>query len=364
MFIKLTPEETVEENLQDLGGGGTYRCREMCPNDKGQFVLGRQRTIAIDGPRKELTQFPSAAATGDDKATVTVEPGTDVTQLANAETQRILLERLLASERGGPTTDWAAILPAVMTPLLTFIQAMMNQRPQQPDPVDLVAKIATIFKENTSPASNLKDQVETMEGILGLKQMAKELEAESGPEDPLMALLQANVPKVVGMMEAQAGKQPATTPAPVAEIPATTGGDPVWARFLVAKKPQLIAMARDGKDPTICADSLLELMLPVAFRGQLAEFMQRPDAVQLVFQYIPELKSYEQWTVDFMNRLFENLFGVAEVVEDEPHGEEVSETVELGADSVEVEEGDPLHSGSGWMNPMPPAPSQEVTPEE
>lgn len=322
-FYKLLPEESTTDRLFELGGGGLYRCRENVPTGSGGFVLKRQRTVRIEGDRKEIST--PVAQKGDGEQPVPV--GVDATQLANAETQRALLISFLEREQQRPEvkqTDWGPVVIAVLPAFLKYlIDSKSNVQPA-PDPAALVDKVASVLRGNTSSTTATKEHLEMMMSFLDLKIAAKELTAEpAGGEtgDPVMDTILANVPKVIGLMESQKGATPMTAPptstgAPVAGLPATTGEAPVWGTWLLSHKQSFIAMARDGKNPEICADSLLELILPVVLRGQLAEFMQQPDALATTLKYIPELQQYEQWTVDFLNRLFENLFGGAEVVEE------------------------------------------------
>lgn len=367
---RLSPAEAREEVLKERGGGGTYNCREMVRNpDTGQFHWGRQRTIYIEGPSFMWKDGPQVSAGGvasvplpgpavaEGKVTpndVLTAAMLDIMRAgregaeANATATARLLDSVSANlNKGGETPRWVETLIPLLVPLVERIAAPAPAV----NPMEMMLAGMKLAREMGSPVTSLKEQFEAMEAMLDLKLRAKELEAgaEGGTPstgDPLLDIVQQNLPRVlefIGQLKAQPG---APSPAPVsrglppgvgvvvpqATIPPTPAGEtPMWMLHLNNLRKPLLSFAQAGKDPQMVAEHVLELMLPTNIRGDLTAFLlQGEPALAQFLTFAPEFQPYQAWVADVMDTMLAILHPEEPEGEPEPGGAEPSEAEPSG----------------------------------
>jgi hypothetical protein len=342
-LYRLDRDECTDEELQRLSGGGHYVCREKNPNAQGMFVWGRQRTIKIAGAPREPQEPESVkrhTATGVVADTNGATPGTQPTtqsildggllQLFSAqaevskqgsEVMQLLMTKLMTEKK----TEWGPVIVALVPLVQSWISRPQEERP---DPLAMVTAIATMVKENVTPASDLKSQLEVMNDFMDLK-----TSMQPDPPDAL-ASLAGVVPKIIEIManDQKAGR-PSTpqsvnaaltggTPTPT---PAT--GAPVIQQMLTKFAPRLVGWASAGKDPDVQASVLLELV-PEKYHGHIRELLGHEDAAEQVFTMVPQLRQFEQWSNDFFGSLTDYFYPEDETGEPEVGDVEVREVGE------------------------------------
>lgn len=348
-LYRLDREECTDEEIQRLSGGGYYVCREKELNSVGQFVWGAQRTIKIAGPPREPTEPESVkkhAAAGVSPAAAAVAPPGErpstqsildggLLQLFSAQAEvskqgsemmQLLMTKMMTERK----TEWAPVLVALVPLVKSFIERPAEERP---DPLAMVTAVAAIVKDNITPASDLKSQLEVMNDFMDLK-----TSMQPEPQDPLSSLASV-VPKIVEIManDQKAGRKSTsenvtarlggdtTTGTPATPQPAT--GAPVIQQMLVKFKPRLMQWASAGKDPDVQAAVLLELV-PPQYHGHIRELLGNDNADEQVFAMVPELRNFKTWAEEFFGALTEFFYPDDDGQVDEDDAAEVEEVDE------------------------------------
>ncbi len=340
-LFRLDRDECTDEELQRLSGGGHYVCREKIPNAVGQFVWGRQRTIKIGGAPREPQEPASMklhtttgvqpdangeAPPGERPTTQSILDG-GLLQLFSAQAEvskqgsemmQLLMTKMMTEKK----TEWGPVVVALVPLLQSYID---RPREERPDPLAMVTAVAAIVKENVTPASDLKSQLEVMNDFMDLKTSMQ-------PEPPdALSSLAGVVPKIVEIMANDQAAGRKSTPASVnAQLgggtppaaPTASTGAPVIQQMLVKFAPRLVGWASAGKDPDIQAAVLLELV-PEKYHGHIRELLGHEDAAEQVFAMVPQLKPFEQWATDFFGALTDYFYPEDEPGDEEPTVEEV-----------------------------------------
>lgn len=348
---RLEPMQATEEMLAEYGGGGKYLIQEKVPAEVGGFQWGRQRTLIIDGERKYFKGFPSygkapasppSPVPGStvlaipDKVTmndVNIASMVDFLKMSRELTQSQIDSIRQMNQRQTPSWDLEKLiavgLPLLKELLISLRPAAPPPPPLPPDPFVLMERMAQLVKdsilptppEKQDPVEAMQRNIEMMEGLVGLKLSMKELAGDKEEPDLLTEVTKENLPRVLNLMEAEmarrrAGSAPTSAPTTRPRLPASTGPAPEaavsttetgmapWQQLLQARRKNLFAMARDGKDPQICALAMLELQIPASYSGMVREFVQQDDALQLVLATLPELAPYQQWVADFLDAAY------------------------------------------------------------
>lgn len=362
---RLTPAEAREEVLKERGGGGTFQCKEMVRNpDTGAFQYGRQRTITVEGP-SWAWRDPAPSVQGVQAAMPTPEVATaegkmtpnDVLTAAmldvlragrdGAEAQTRATTALIESvTKKGGTPEW---LPAVIGALAPLLERLLNP-PATANPTEMMLAGMKMARELSNPATSLKEQFAAMEAMLDLKMKARDLEEGTGgmasTGDPLLDMVQTNLPRVlevIGQLKQPTGApSPAPVPrslppgvgviAPPVPTSAPGGASPVWLLHLNNLRKPLLSFAKVGKDPMLVAEHVLEFMLPENVKGDLRAFLAQGDvALNQFLSFAPEFQPYAQWTAEVMTGMVEILHpadedwppeggGGPRLVEEEPPG--------------------------------------------
>jgi hypothetical protein len=320
-------------------------CREKNPNAQGMFVWGRQRTIKIAGAPREPQEPASVkrhTATGvvTDVNGATPTPGERPTtqsildggllQLFSAqaevskqgsEVMQLLMTKLMTEKK----TEWGPVIVALVPLVQSWISRPQEERP---DPLAMVTAIATMVKENVTPASDLKSQLEVMNDFMDLT-----TSMQPDPPDALSSLAGV-VPKIVEIManDQKAGRS--STPQSVnaaltggTPTPTPATGAPVIQQMLARFAPRLVGWASAGKDPDVQASVLLELV-PEKYHGHIRELLGHEDAAEQVFTMVPQLRQFEQWSNDFFGSLTDYFYPEDETGEPEVGDVEVAEVTD------------------------------------
>ena len=339
-LYRLDRDECTDEELQRLSGGGHYVCREKNPNAQGMFVWGRQRTIKIAGAPREpqepesvkrhtatgVTADANGATPGERPTTQSILDG-GLLQLFSAQAEvskqgsemmQLLMTKMMTERK----TEWGPVVVALVPLLQSYID---RPREERPDPLAMVTAVAAIVKENVTPASDLKSQLEVMNDFMDLK-----TSMQPEPADPL-ASLAGVVPKIVEIManDQKAGRP--STPASVnaaltggTPTPTPATGAPVIQQMLAKFAPRLLSWASAGKDPDVQAAVLLELV-PEKYHGHIRELLGHENAAEQVFAMVPQLRQFEAWSNEFFGALTDYFYPEDETGEPDVEDVEVEE---------------------------------------
>ena len=340
-LFKLLPEEATEEEVQRLAGGGTYTCREKGRNDDGVMVFGKNRTIEIGGPPRE-PKVPKGMAeelqpTGSPPGVVVESRGkTTLDDVLTGGILRLFTSQAEASETQAkmyqamamrPQMDWTELMKAVAPLLLT----LLAKKDDGPNPMEMVTQIAAMVKDSSSPTTQFKDMLETVDSVFSIKE-----QAAGPPADPLTALA-GTLPKILEIISSEQktkGRMPTKEEVQrrlAAPSPAAAGGQmPVYQALLKKFTPMMVRWAREGKDPGLMGEFLFN-SIPEKYHGAVREFLLREDAEELVYQTAPDLRAFPQWTQDCFGTLAE-AFGITEEEEEEEEKPDV--IFEVGSDGV------------------------------
>lgn len=358
LMYKLMPEEATDVEIQRLSGGGKYMTREQVRNDAGQMVFGRQRSIVVSGPPLDAVmprsysqqqgpaqQQPEIGTRGQPGAT-----GTQPQDILSAGMIQLFdgMQRLNATQAEAyrsmanqTPTEWGPIALALAPVIIAWIKA--SSKDTAPDPMALVEKVASLMKANTSPTESFKDMLETVDTVFDIKERS-----QGPPADPLTSLTSL-LPQILEAIsvEQKAGR-PATTEAVRARLGIASPGDkqtgdkppppPMYRQMLDRFRPMLLQWARAGKDPALMGDWLVN-MIPEKYHGHLREFLLRDDAEELVYQAIPDLRQFEQWTADCFGQMADT-FNPPTAEELEEEARERDDALDEEAREIEEQPGD------------------------
>lgn len=332
---KVAPHEATEEYLQGRWGGGEFMLQERKRDASGSYVYGRTRTVHIAGPYKPITL--AAVATPGDAGAVpasgagTAPPGVSANEALNAALVGQVIELLKATREQRPTIEWGPILASLTTLVTTLITAFVN-RPKDDSSTKLVEMMMERFnalaeqvtKVQQSPASPthnaIADAVGAIKELLEVKDMIEGGGKTADPEAAMFNAIPVLLEKMTGAGAASSGKPPALPPG---GRPPVDPNVPLWQRFLLAQKRNLLRSATMGVDPAFAAEVALQYM-PQDIVGVVREFLLKPDHAELAMQTIPELRNFEAWVRQFFQEVHTGFFA-----EEAGEGEEEEEEEEI-----------------------------------
>lgn len=332
-LYRLAPEESSEERIAELSGGGIYDCRVKRKNPAGQYVWGPQRRVEIAGPEREppvTIQRPASQAPTPPAPTSRVEEAADgsvgpthaltagIIDLfkASRETTALLVESMRA-QASRPSVDWAVVIPALVPLFVKMIERPTPVAPTESpadSTINLVTKVAELLKANTGPAASMKDQLETMDAYLGLRERVADIKAAAG-DDPASVedIVKDNLGKFLDIIQQEQSRRGQRPASPQKERKAVAAGEqravemPGWQRALMPFRKQMFSLARAGKDPERTAE-FLTMVASDAQKGIVREFLAQGDvALEQFFIFMPEMKQYEQWTSEFFGVVADEL---------------------------------------------------------
>jgi len=320
---RLDPDASMEDISRELGGG-TFSLRERKRDpDTGRWGIGMQRVVEVEGSPKvyvppssptELAVPGSAAPTSESGGGSQSIGFNDImtggllnmfTTMGKAgEMQMLAMQKMMDR----PRTDWGPIFVA-LAPVFQAVVQRANQPEKEPiNVLEVMEKVLPLVQQPT-PTTGFKDMIETMTALEGFKQTLSEGGGGGDDADPVKIAM-ANVPRLLQIIEneqaARKGVMPTAKQLQEAvqrdALPAGDGGLDKAKRWLKQFSLTMIRWAQEAKDPEAMAESTLDL-IPTQFHGTLSEFLGREDAEQLVYEVVPQLGPYKQWTTDFFNAL-------------------------------------------------------------
>lgn len=336
----LAPHEASEQTIQDVRGGGTYLCKELVPDEeKGIRVVGRQRTIEVEGPPKVLTeermgklsrykelqgvaggqqqqqqatQIPTVATQiGDAMATgmTAIVQSMQNQNKAQAEFMQVMLAQIQANANRAPM-DWGAIITAVV-PLVQSMVEGRKETGQSVGPTDVMnmgLELAKVVQDAQSKRSSISEIVTAINEMMDLKDRV------SGPPedaDPVMYLARTQLPKIIEYITSQTrrGHTPTADEVQRRFLPEGThvGGDGMWAQ-IKQWESSLAGFASRGVSAEEIADHIMHTT-PQEIKAALRNLLSRDDAAEQVFARLPALRSHQEWTTRLFGRLEHHFFG-------------------------------------------------------
>lgn len=252
------------EGIKEQYGGGRYRARIL--DEDQHYVKGGSFAFAIDGRFKR----PSAEVPGP-------SPSAPPPSSASAPESTALGE-----------------LKEVVRQQGDMMIRLMEKMSSQPDPLSMVLKVAEVMKPNAGPSQSMD-----LAGMFGLfstiftkgMELGQNATGEGGYVPvlkelgaPLLGMLTERLQKGEAALE-KVNKSGITTVAP----PKAT-----LDSFIKIYMPQLLMLARMGKDPELYADVMLD-QVPDIWVEELVGRVQQPDFVDKLKALYPDIVPHEAW---------------------------------------------------------------------
>lgn len=366
-LFRLAPHEATEEYIQELAGGGTFRCIEMVVVD-GSPQFGRQRTLVIGGePKKVVTVPDGAGRTGTPTVTPTptsvvqgMDGGVNVgqimaaglldffkaSQVANQAAVQAIKE--IGSSRREERSFWT---PEVVIAMAALAEKVLNRPQKELDLLGVIEQVTNMVRSNTNPSASFKDTIEVMNEVLDLKERTR---PEEG--DPLTSLIGENASKLIDIIatatrekgrapteqEVRAvaartvqGQLPPAIPAqqsPQGEQAVIPENAPVWQRVVATYEKQLVRLAQTDKDPVVLANFALQMLSPPARAGMREFLAYGEDSLTALFGQFPALAQQRAWVTEFFSAMYEHFFGGS----DEEETEEGSDNEDESGDENDI----------------------------
>lgn len=260
--------------VQKMFGGGRWSFR--LKGERGKKHLG-SRMVEIEGPIKGK----GAPA-----------PAEDERSFAETvlDTQHLLIEQLKEMQRGpprelegqNPINTAMSIVAAFQTVMAPYQEALLKQK-------------------GGGGSFDFDKLVGIFESGVRLGEMA------SPPaQDPMQAVLAGYLPGVLGAIS---GNQPPTTPDPVEVLknppdgtPMETAGQPQrppWDILIGPYLPAIFKWAREGKNPELRAEFVVDELTPQAESIVLEQLRRGPAFFSEFMILHPEARPWEEWLAAF-----------------------------------------------------------------
>lgn len=328
LLYRLSTAEATEERVAELSGGGEYVVREKVPGDQGGYVYGRQTSFNVGGaPRVPASSTPAPANTPADTEVGThgvpraagdvITAGIlDFLKMSSeharsmAEANRNAMAEMMRLREPKSNIDTVALVTAIGGILGPILVEMVKNKRDDGKQMDMMLRMMEAAKQSSSPMSALKESVEAMATMLGLKEEFAGLGGKKDDDDDkLLALVVDAIPKLLAKKaELDTGTPPPTDAAPKS-LPAgtppssTLTPSPTMKPWQVALKPyrgMLLAMAKQGKNANNLVVGLMELV-PNQTREIIGAFLTEPDCIEQFYEFIPEMKGFPRWTEAFFD---------------------------------------------------------------
>lgn len=344
---RLAPHEVGVEELSERGGGGRYKLNEKIRNENGRMVYGRQTQIVVGGEviPDTLTKFSQASGKEKPEAPAALgsAPGAQRTTMDDVMTAGVInmmqtqqksmdaqtqsFQAVIAMSANRPTVDWGAVLTASV-PIVT---ALLTKK--APDPIEIIAKLGEVMKNNIVPPSPLTEQLGIVDQLMDLK-----AKMEPEPKDPLMVLATEQLPKLIDMIQDEQKRKGSAPVTPEdlrkrvssGEQPAQPAGDDAFGKFMAVFGPRVVNLAQSGVGSESAADVIIHTIPPATLHGPFKTFMGKPDAGVLLMKAVPELQNFEEWTEQTFNVVYEFLY--PEEFTDDAEGAEGEDVDDGGAE--------------------------------
>jgi hypothetical protein len=222
-----------------------------------------------------------------------------------------------ATQAGHASGDPAVIALQLELATLKGMLAGMQAKGEQANPLDNLEKLTTVMRNLMPPQAPTGGAMpsEILQFARDAVGLAKEFTPEPVTEGvPWGLIAEKIVEPSIGLIGQALAAQKAGAPLPavnpVAEIPATTTGAPMWQVELAKIVPRLLKRARDGKDPELAAELFLE-DAPGGAVEQLAALAPDenfvPTVLALAEQNFPDVTPVRAWVQAFLEAVREQL---------------------------------------------------------
>jgi hypothetical protein len=336
----LTVEESTEEFVSSLFGGGRYKLQLRGQNEEtGHEAIRAVREMLLPGeyrpPRGFLpgtkVEAPASVAVAPATAPMTT-PDTSMSVMMQlfALQQSIMTNSLEQQRAASERQQQMAEQSRKDTEMLFKTMMEMRNTQTAKDPMDYALKLVEVMKETTSKKSDVKELIEGMSSIMNFRD---EMMPAKDTGDPVFESINKTLDLVqAGMHQQQQQRQPPrpapalAAPAPVTSLP-TEGAvpvsepdTPVWHKILTSQKERLLKFAREGMDPAFVAEMAVK-MAPANMKGVITEFFSSEQALEWLYAAIPELQQFPKWSQDFLSYGY-GVVAPEDATEDEGEGAE------------------------------------------
>jgi hypothetical protein len=340
---RLSPREATVEIIQERCGGGMFVCKEKVRNKAGTMVYNRARSFEIAGPglpsekinlaggivgaekKEETTPETGQRKSVDEELTAIIKGG--VIAMMNQQnemtsTQISALKGLIEASRdanrppdNSGNDKMFEMMMAQQTANTAILTALLTNRPEPPDAIEQMAKVAQIMKSSASPQSSASDTLEMMQKFIGVRQDIDDYHRgpESEPED-FASYAMKRLDKVMEMITSaqsvdQLKKDVATLPPGSQPQPEHTEVEKMnrTVAMLKGQVPRFISLAQRNKNPVIAADADFDAMSDAALPF-IKELLSGDNPLNAVIQAYPDLGVHANWVNDYLGRMHQNVF--------------------------------------------------------
>lgn len=376
---RVSAELVTQDWIGKEYGGGKYRVQFRKPGPNGgAFVYGGQKRFEVDAdvPRKP-PRWARPAASGDvrnadgspagSRADDVVSAGilAMINQMQdNSRAQSDFFRSVMAdTSRKGP--DFLEIVKAA-TPLIAPLLAMITQKREEKDPLDVALKLLELRGEQNKGGAAPTDVMKTVKDVLEIREMFSGSGGGDGP-DPMIKLIETVAPQLLDTFKqamaldaaragqpippvpgapSTAGRTEAPSPTPALASPVASGssgtpqtasetaptGDPVdaWKMLVGSRIPKIIRLAELGKNPVLYAQ-LEEDIIPEIFKPAAREFVEDDSFTDRIYAEYPALLQHKEWMDEFFDVFAAALLGE---LDDDGEGDDEIETGTDAADDM------------------------------
>lgn len=275
----------MEEFVKDTYGGGSYKA--VGYNENGKYEIGNSKYFKVDVLYPQKNPLGITQSTNSN-ATLPIQSGlVDNTSFARLE---ILLTKM--------------------------IELQMTNQASKTDPLEVIEKVARIFKPEQAPQS--ETAIEKMVGMFkqgfdlgqmsngdgGYWQIAEKLGL------PALELIKEIASKPNGQGQQILEKAKQVNGGTVQQA----GRHPTMFEQLLKFVPQIIPAAKSNTETAEVVDSILDRVPPFLY-DSIYEEVIKPDFLENVVKAVPDVKNYEVWFKGFVEKFKEMLSPEPEEIE-------------------------------------------------
>jgi hypothetical protein len=360
-------------------GGGKYRVQFRKPGPNGgAFVYGGQKRFEVDpnippkAPRWARTAASGPIHNADGSPASKVDDVVSAGILAminqmqdNSRAQADFFRSVIGdSSRKGP--DFLEIVKAA-TPLIAPLLAMITQKREEKDPLDVALKLLELRGEQKAATGAPTDVMKTVRDVLEIREMFSGSGGGDGP-DPMIKLIETVAPQLIDTFKqamaldaARAGQPipptpgapsisrpvavPSPTPALAPVVPgsgateqaasegAPNGEAPVeaWKMLVGSRIPKILKLAELGKNPVLYAQ-LEEDIIPEIFKPAAREFVEDDNFTDKIYAEYPALLQHKEWMDEFFDVFAAALLG--ELDDDGGEDEEIEREIDVASSDI------------------------------
>ena len=260
----------MEEFVKDTYGGGSYKAHGY--NEKGKFEKGNVKYFKVDRIYPQKNPIGLSQSAGPSTALV---PTQDNTPFARLE---ILLTKMIELQ-------------------------MTNQAPKA-DPLEVIEKVARIFKPEQTPQSET-----AIEKMVGMFKQGFDLGQMSNGDGGYFQIAEKIGLPAIELIKDIVSKQNGQGQQVLEKAKNTNGNTVRQATMfeqLLKFVPQIIPAAKSNTEAAEVIDSILDRVPPYLY-DSIYEEVIKPDFLENVIKAVPDVKNYEVWFKSFVEKFKEML---------------------------------------------------------